>query len=144
MKKFGIIVAGIVVGGLVLLGGCFALLGGAANEVAKDLEKDTTTGQVAAEEIQDATGEGDRYSWKDLEVRKDPTTEWFAGSLTVTNSTDEATEVFVQVTAYDGEQTLGTLDGSARVKPGATTKVPLTSLEEFEKATDYEVEISGF
>lgn len=143
MKKFLISLAAIVVGGLLLMGGCLAVVGGTANEVAEDLEKDTTTGKVSADEVQGASGEGERYSWKGLKVQKD-NFGMFEGSLTVTNSTDEAAEVLVEVTAYDGEQTLGALNGSTRVKPGATTKVDLTSLDDFAKASDFEVEVSGF
>lgn len=142
MKKFAIIVGGIVVGGLLLMGGCLAVLGGAANEIDKELDKGTTNSKVEAGKATQG-GEGKDYSWKALKVSEDEFGS-FEGTIRVTNRTDSPAEVFVDVTAYDGEQTLGELNGSARVKPGATTEIPLTSLEDFAEATDYEVEVSGF
>lgn len=140
MKKFLIIVAGIVVGGLLLMGGCLAVLGGAASEIDDSMTEDTvsadqTSPGAAAKETED-------YSWKGLKVAKDEF-GYFTGSIKVTNNTDDRADVFVEVTAYDGQQTLGALMGSTKIKPGATTTVDLEGFDEFAKATDYDVEITG-
>ncbi|MBJ7528559.1 MAG: hypothetical protein JHD04_03415, partial [Nocardioides sp.] len=66
----------------------------------------------------------------------------FTGSIHVTNDGEDAADVRVEVTAVGGQQRLGTLTGLSLVESGATTTIGLTSLDEFARATTFEVELS--
>lgn len=51
MKTVGKIALGIILASVLLIGGCVALLGGAANEVSKELDKDQAEHAITQEEF---------------------------------------------------------------------------------------------
>lgn len=119
-----------------------AALGEAADDIDHAIDDSTTTGSVTRNgEITAERGED--YDFSHLKVTKGGF-GLFEGSIVVENTTSERSKVFVTVAAFRGQQNLGELNGSATMKPHSSSKIELTSLDDFARATDYQVEISGF
>lgn len=120
-----------------------AALGGVANSVDKALDQSTTHGTVTSDGV--VTGEKDQdYGFSKLSVSRDGLIDTFEGSIVIRNNTAQSAEVIVTVDAYDGNENLGELNGSATLKPNSSSRIKLTSLDDFAQATDYKVEVSGF
>lgn len=143
MRMPPIVVAAGLVGAVLLSGGCTGPAGGGADRDPTDVEEVTTTDTVGADELRSASGgDAGRYSWTDLRVTNDQSLGYFTGSIRVTNDGEDAADVRVEVTAVGGQQRLGTLTGLSLVESGAATTIGLTSLDEFARATTFEVELS--
>lgn len=119
-----------------------AALGEAADEIDHAIDDSTTTGSVTRNgEI--TAEQGEDYDFSKLKVTKGGF-GLFEGSIVVENTTSERSKVIVTVDAFRRQQNLGELNGNATLKPHSSSKIELTSLDDFARATDYQVEISGF
>lgn len=140
MKTVGIVLATIAGVFILFLGGCAVLVGTAADEIEKETQKSTVTSEDSGKSTEKAEKD---YSFKGLNVDREEFGT-FAGTIKVTNNTSEMKDVIVTVTVFNGDQNLGELIGSAKVKPESTTEVDLDSIDDYKKFTDTAVEVTGF
>lgn len=145
----GVALAGAITGlaGIVISTVMFVLflaaLGGAVSSIDNSVDKSATHGSVTNDGK--VTSEKDQdYSFSHLRVSREGGLGSFQGTLVVRNTTDEQADVYVTVDAYNHNQNVGELDGSATLKPHSSSRVKLTSLDDFTKTTDYKVDVTGW
>lgn len=147
MKTVFKVLIGIVLSVLVLAAGCTALVGGAASEVSKELEKGQTSIDSRASAAPDA-----KPVVKDIEVIGEPSLTnskygWFGGTITLVNNTDETKQAFVTINVFKDSQQVATINGNLMMKPLSQAKAELSSVDDYlrkgEGYTDYTVDISS-
>ena len=115
---------------VLMIGGCFALIGGAANEVDKAIE---------AEEANDKpveVAEGAAFTHDDFDVdegwvvKKDPIGGITIESARVTNNSDEARTALLTFTFYKGSENLAEVNCSSNeLQAGESSKMDCYSTD---------------
>lgn len=121
-----------------------AALGSAATSIDHSLNKTTThgtvsnNGRVTTEKNQD-------YPFSHLRVSRDESFDsgTFKGTIVVRNTTGHQADIYVTVHAFNHNQNVGELDGNATLKPHSSSRINLTSVDNFTKTTDYTVNVDG-
>lgn len=129
MKTVMKIALGVVLAFVLLIGGCMALIGGAANEIDKSIKEDTAAA-MSDVKLTDCGG---------YDVLDGP-----KAKVQIKNSGDAVQDYYVEVTFYDkDENTLGTGNASIEnLKPGKTWKGDVTSLDQVKPHVDFTCKVT--
>lgn len=129
MKTVLKVVLGIIIASVLLVGGCVALIGGAASEIDKSIKEDTAQAMKDVK-ITDCGG---------YDILDGP-----KASVDIKNGSDETQSYYVEVTYYDmKDNTIGT--GSASIenlKPGKKWSGDVTSLDTVKKHVDFTCKVT--
>lgn len=128
--------------GVLFIGGCLALLGGAANEVSKSIDK--SIAEEAANDKPKEVTAGKAFTHDDYAIDAGWKVEKaeFGGGVTITNArvTNNATEgrsAFLTFTFYNGKENLAEVNcTSNELQEGEASKLDCSSLSD-EPATGY-------
>lgn len=128
--------------GVLFVGGCLALIGGAANEVSKSIDKSIAE-EAANDKPKDVT-EGKAFTHDDYAVDAGWKVEKaeFGGGVTitnarVTNNAEEGRSAWLTFTFYNGKENLAEVScTSNELQKGESSKLDCSSLSD-EPATGY-------
>jgi hypothetical protein len=146
--------AAIVIVGTLGLVGCVAVVGTAVDDAADQAQGEnvpassvpatSTAPKASGKSSAKPTKEAEDYSYTGLKVTKDTSMlETFKGVVTIKNNTNEPHDYFIEVTIFKGQQDVGTLNGTLKVKAHGSGVAKLTSLDDYVSgATDYQVAIT--
>jgi len=136
-----------VIVGLFVVGVVFGALGGGSTSggghVAQPVASHTsaTPTPTPAYDGPDYTGSHLKVTEKDFGYGVTS----YAGHIRVTNHTDQLADVTITVNVFRHNQNLGELDGYTTVKPHSSTRVKLTSMDDYHANwTDTHVSVTGF
>ena len=140
LKKFLIFCA--VMGALMIAGiaGCTALVGSAANEIDKEIQKEEALDHPV--DVKDgAAFEHDGYAFaKGWTIAPDQFGDLTIKGLTVANESHEGAEdtPMLTFTLWDGKQNVGTIEASGNaIAQGQTSKMEAYSLDSIPRNADY-------
>lgn len=135
------VVLGIVVGSIVVVGGCIALIGGAANEVDKELKKDAnkpggTDNPLTIVEGKAFEVDGFNYAggWR---IVKDQFGGFDIKNLKVTNNRDDRDSALIEVKFWKGTEVLESVDCTTDpIQVGATVTLTCLATGDLPKGYD--------
>ena len=140
LKKFLIFVA--VMGGLMIagIGGCAALVGGAANEIDKEMKAEAALDRPV-DVTEGAAFEHDGYAFaKGWTIAPDQFGDLTLKGLTVANESHEGAEdtPMLTFTLWDGKQNVGTIEATGNaIAQGQTSKMDALALDSIPREADY-------